>query len=380
MRHTSQLSGVAESTRLHALMGLASLLNSSLDPMVVRRMAIEEIPKCVGADAASLMLMDGATGELYFEAVSGEKGQSLRTVRLKPGEGIAGWVARKGGAIIVNDVVNDPRFAASFDRMTGYQTRCMIVAPVATKDKFWGVLQVLNKLEGTFDDDDLALVQTLADQVAIAIENASVYQEMRQTFLGVTTALAEALEKRDPYTAGHTLRVHEYSMIIARKFVLPEEELDTLRLAAIMHDIGKIGVSDQVLRKPDRLDPDEFREMSRHPDAGVEIIEHLPQLTNVIPGVLYHHEKFNGTGYPRKLSGDQIPLHARIIAVADAFDAMTSDRPYRKALSFEVAFAELRRCAGEQFDPYLVELFEVAWKEGDVMEVIATSGMSDCVC
>lgn len=355
-------------TSLRSLMELASLVNSSLDPAEVRRLAVEAVPRCVGADAASLLLLDDETGELYFEAASGVKGQCLKEVRLRPGEGIAGWVARKGGAVIVDDVKSDHRFAADVDRFTGYETRNMIVAPVATKEKVWGVLQVLNKQSGNFIDDDLELVQALADQVAIAIENASMYQEMRLTFLGVTTALAEALEQRDPYTGGHTRRVHEYSVLIASHLGLPQDEMDTLRLAAIMHDIGKIGVSDQVLRKPGRLNEEEFREMSRHPEVGVDIIEHLPQLAQVVPGVLYHHEQYDGTGYPHKRQAENIPLHARIIGVADAFDAMTSDRPYRKALGFDVAFAELERCAGQQFDPQLVEIFKHAWLEGELQQ------------
>lgn len=352
--------------RLHALIELTGLINSSLNPHEVRRMAVETIPRCVDADAASLLLLDGESGELYFEAASGEQGEKLKEVRLKPGEGIAGWVARKGGAVIIDDVAGDSRFAADVDRLTGYHTRTMIVAPVATRDRLWGVLQVLNKQDGNFTDDDLELVQALANQVAIAIENASIYQEMRLTFLGVTTALADALEKRDPYTGGHTRRVHEYSVTIARRLGLPEEEMDTLRLAAILHDVGKIGVSDQVLRKPGRLDEEEFAEMCRHPEVGGEIIGHLPQLTKVMPGVLYHHEQFNGNGYPAQLCGEAIPEVARIIAVADAFDAMTSDRPYRKALPLDAAFAELQKFSGRQFDPRMVAAFMDAWQAGEI--------------
>ncbi len=302
---------------------------------------------------------------MYFEAASGEKGPVLKQVRLKPGEGIAGWVARRGGAIIIDDVKKDPRFASEIDRLTGYDTKNMMVVPVATKEKLWGVLQVLNKCNGVFTDEDLEMAQALANQIAIAIENASIYQEMRLTFLGVTTALADALEKRDTYTGGHTRRVHEYSVSIASRLDLPEDDMDTLRLAAILHDIGKIGVSDVVLRKPGRLDEAEFYEMSRHPEAGVEIIEHLPQLQKVVPGVLYHHEHYNGKGYPQKKSGYEIPVIARIIAVADAFDAMTSDRPYRKALSVEAAIAELERCKNEQFDPVVVEAFIESYRSAD---------------
>ncbi len=364
MRHYLNRQITPEHARLNALIELSAIVNSSLNPAEVRKMAMEAIPGCIGADAASLLLIDDGTSQLYFEAASGEKGAYLQQIRLKPGEGIAGWVAQKGGAVIIDDAKNDKRFASAIDRMTGYTTKNMIVAPVATKDRLWGVLQVLNKLEGTFTEEDLDLVEALANQVAIAIENASIYQEMRETFLGITTALADALEKRDSYTGGHTRRVHEYSVAIGSRLGLPEDEIDTLRLAAIMHDIGKIGVSDQVLRKPGRLDDEEFAEMSRHPEAGVEIIAHLSQLNHVVPGVLYHHEYYNGTGYPHKKAGEDIPLIARIIAVADAFDAMTSDRPYRKALEKEKAIAELERCSGQQFDPQSVAAFIEAYRDG----------------
>lgn len=357
---------LSASTRLQSFMKLAALINSSLDPVEVRRMAVELIPSCVDADAASLLLLDEASGELYFDVASGEQSDKLKGIRLKPGEGLAGSIARKGGAVIVDEVADDLRFAAKVDQMTGYQTRTMIVASVATKDKVWGVLEVLNKHDGCFNDDDLEIVQALADQVAIAIENAAIHEEMRQVFLGVTMALADALEQRDSYTGGHTRRVHEYSVAIARGIELDEESLDNLSLAAIMHDIGKVGVSDLVLRKPSRLNEEEFCEMCRHPEMGSNIIAHLPALEKVVPGVLYHHEQYDGSGYPHKLKAEQIPLHARIIAVADAFDAMTSDRPYRKALSFEAAFAELRRCAGQQFDPQMVVVFESAWINGEL--------------
>jgi len=364
MNHHGKRPISEDHARLHSMMELTALINSSLDPLEVRRMAVEIIPRCVDAEAASLLLLDATTGELYFEVASGEQSEKLKEIRLQPGEGLAGWVARKGGAVIVDEVIEDRRFASKVDRLTGYQTHNMIVASVATKEKMWGVLEVLNKRAGSFSDEDLELVQALANQVAIAIENATIYQEMRQVFLGVTSALADALEQRDSYTGGHTRRVHEYSVAIARRMGLDHDEIEALRLAAIMHDIGKVGVSDQVLRKTYRLNEEELSEMCRHPEMGKNIIAHLPELEKVLPGVLHHHEQFDGNGYPAGLKGEEIPIIARIIGVADAFDAMTSDRPYRKALSHEAAFAELERCSGSQFDPICVRAFMDAYCDG----------------
>ena len=175
-------------------------------------------------------------------------------------------------------------------------------------------------------------------------------------------ALAEALEKRDYYTGGHTNRVSAYCMSIGNRLSLGEKETESLWLASILHDIGKIGVADRVLQKPGQLDNEEFALMSRHSEYGSEILSHMKSHRAVVPGVRGHHEKYDGTGYPDRLKGSDIPLVARIICVADAFDAMTSDRPYRKALSSREAFAELKRCRGTQFDPDIVDVFLAANK------------------
>ena len=230
-------------------MEVAALINSSLDPAEIERLAVETASRCVGADAASLLLLDPKTNELYFEATTGERGAQLKDIRLKPGQGIVGWVARRGGAMIIDDVREDKRFNADVDRTTGDETRTMIVVPVSSKERMLGVLQAINKKEGCFTEDDLEMLEALAHQVGTAIENALLYQEQRETFLGVTMAFAEALEKRDDYTGGHTRRVCEYSMAIARHLKLSEKHLEELHQSAILHDIGKIGVSDQVLQK-----------------------------------------------------------------------------------------------------------------------------------
>jgi HD-GYP domain-containing protein (c-di-GMP phosphodiesterase class II) len=366
MSLSTAVAGTTEKRKLHSLMEVAALINSSLDPAEIKRLAVETATSCVGADAASLLLLDPETEELFFEASTGDKKARLKEIRLKPGEGIAGWVARRGGALIIDDVRNDKRFNANVDRVTGYETRSMIVVPVASKERMLGVLQAINKREGHFTDDDLDMLATLANQVGTAIENALLYLEQRETFLGVTMAFAEALEKRDNYTGGHTRRVCEYSMAIARQMQLSEEQLKELHLSAILHDIGKIGVPDRVLQKPGKLDPEEFAEMKSHPVLGSEILEHVKSLRAMIGGVRNHHENYDGSGYPDRKKGENIPLIGRIIAVADSFDAMTSTRPYRTALSHETALKELATYSGRQFDPDIVVAFMEVYKEGNL--------------
>jgi HD-GYP domain-containing protein (c-di-GMP phosphodiesterase class II) len=366
MKLNDPLPSHEEKIRLNSLMEMAALINSSLDPEEIRQMAVSVASSCVGADAASLLLLDNETDELYFEASSGEKGKSLKQTRLKPGQGIAGWVARKGGALIIDDVRNDKRFHASIDKMTGYETRSMIVVPVASKERMLGVLQAINKLEGYFTQDDLDVLETLAHQVGTAIENAMLFQEQRETFLGMTMAFAEALEKRDNYTGGHTRRVCDYSMAIARQIGLTPIQIEELRLSAILHDIGKIGVADRILQKPGKLEREEFEEISNHPRFGSEILEHVKPLRKMLGGVRNHHEKYDGSGYPDGKKGELIPLAARIIAVADAFDAMTSNRAYRTALPVEAALKELEMYRGIQFDPHVVDAFMQAHQSGEI--------------
>lgn len=170
-------------------------------------------------------------------------------------------------------------------------------------------------------------------------------------------ALLRCLEERDPYTYGHSMRVMEYAMMIGRGAKLKESDIRNLELSAMFHDIGKVGIPDCVLLKPGRLDPAEQKIIQEHPVKSGEIIGLIDAFKNVVPGVRHHHERMDGEGYPDKLSGDQIPLSSRIILVADTFDAMTSTRPYRKALSVEIAYAELERYSGSQFDPEFVKVF-----------------------
>ena len=178
------------------------------------------------------------------------------------------------------------------------------------------------------------------------------------------SVLSGAIEARDPYTRGHSARVTALAEAVARKLGWSEERLASLRLGGPLHDIGKLAVSDEVLRKAGRLDDHELAQIREHPKTGARLMLRIAALRDAIPYVLYHHERWDGAGYPSGKAGEEIPLEARVLAVADAFDAMTSDRPYRRALTHEEALAEVERCAGTQFDPQIasvfLELFAVA--------------------
>jgi HD-GYP domain-containing protein (c-di-GMP phosphodiesterase class II) len=343
--------------QLKTLIELSSLINSTLDTMEIRKYAIEAAMKLLSAEAASLLLIDQETDELFFQVALGEKGEKLKEVRLKKGEGIAGWVAEKGEALIIHDVQSDQRFFKTADERSSFSTRNIVCVPVKTKDKILGVLEALNKKHGNFNQEDKETLSALANQVAIAIENANLYQELKEAFYGTSEALAETIEKRDPYTGGHTKRVMNYCLAIGKSLGFSKKKLEDLKLAAILHDVGKIGISDSVLLKEDRLNKEEIEKMNKHSRYGAEILGHVKQLRDIIPGVRGHHERIDGKGYPDNLKDGEIPVIARIIAVADTFDAMTTDRPYRKALSVEIAFEELRKNIGTQFDSDVVVAF-----------------------
>jgi putative nucleotidyltransferase with HDIG domain len=350
---------------LTAVMKLAALINSTLDATEIRQRTIEAATTLMDAETGSLLLIDAERNELFFEVALGEQGERLREVRITLDEGIAGWVARSGQAVIVPDVRRDARFYREADEKSRYVTRNIIAAPLKVRGKVLGVLEAMNKRHGQFSENDLTLFVSLANLVASAVDNANLYQELKTTFYGTALALAEALEKRDPYTGGHTKRVWNYSRTVGHTLNLSREEMDLLMLSAILHDIGKIGVQDDILRKQAPLTREEHILMEEHTQIGADILRHVVSLEKVVPGVLNHHEKFDGSGYPQQLRGEQIPLIARIIAVVDTFDAMTTDRPYRKALSRETALAELHRCRGTQFDPTVVEAFVTSISGGE---------------
>ena len=175
--------------------------------------------------------------------------------------------------------------------------------------------------------------------------------------MAILSVLSGAIEARDPYTRGHSARVTAIAETVARALGWSEERLASLRIGGPLHDIGKLTVSDEVLRKEGRLDEDELEEIREHPKVGAKILLRMSAFREALPYVLYHHERWDGNGYPSGRSGESIPLEARLLAIADAFDAMTSDRPYRQALTHEQAVAEVERCAGTQFDPEIARVF-----------------------
>jgi HD-GYP domain-containing protein (c-di-GMP phosphodiesterase class II) len=233
----------------------------------------------------------------------------------------------------------------------------LLAIPLISRDKAKGVLMLGNSRGGRFVREDAFAIEKIASQMAVALENARLYEEMRSLFINTVASLANAIDAKSPWTKGHSERVMRLSAIIAKEMGFDDVLIERVRLGGLLHDIGKIGIIEALLEKPTTLDEDEFPPMRLHPEKGVAILAPINQLQNVLPGILHHHERYDGKGYPRRLKGREIPQEARIITVADAFDAMVSERPYKKGYSTTDALVELRKHAGSQFDPAVVECF-----------------------
>jgi HD-GYP domain-containing protein (c-di-GMP phosphodiesterase class II) len=350
---------------LEILTRLSSLLNSSLDFEYVKKKAITAATELLGCETSSLLLKD-ENGKLFFEVALGEKGEIVKRFQLNLGEGIAGWVAMHGEPLIVPDVKGDPRFFKEVDQASDFVTHNIICVPLRIKKEVIGVIQGINKLQGQFTQDDLKLFQSLADQIAIALDNARLYGELNEMAWQLVKGLSEAIEKRDSYSGGHPQRVLKTCMAMAEHLSLTPEQKRELTLAAILHDIGKVGITDHILGKNGRLNVEELQIIREHPHVGAEIVGNIKQLHSIVPGIKYHHEHYDGSGYPEGLRGEEIPLIARIIAVADTYDAIIHERAYHRGMSKSEAVAEITGNSGTQFDPQVVGVFARALDNGDI--------------
>jgi len=352
----SDYSKPEDNSWLDLIYSVSKKVGSSSRVTKLMQQTINMTQKTLNAMAASILLFDDNDKELYFEVASGPVGKVLKRVKLSTDFGIAGHVARTGKPLIVNDVTRHASFHGKIDEITGFVTTSMICAPLLVHRKTLGVIEVLNKLDGSdFNDQDLEGVVAVAATSAMAIENARLHQDVLDSYKATISTLAAAIDAKDPYTHGHSQRVSEYAMMGGKTLSLPEENMETLEYAGILHDIGKISIDAQILNKPGVLDSDEWKAIHEHPSTGYKLLKKIPFLEKASEHVLYHHERYDGEGYPVGIKGHNIPIEARLIAVADAFDTMTTDRSYRSAMSFEEAINRLFDCSGTQFCPKAIE-------------------------
>jgi diguanylate cyclase (GGDEF)-like protein len=265
--------------------------------------------------------------------------------------GLIGRCLREGRPVLANDVLAEPDYDST-DETAG--VRAELTVPLWVSGELWGAINLEENHTDAFDEDDVRLVETVADQVGAALRSAFLYERLDRAYMGTAEALAAALEAKDAYTAHHARSIVEHAEAVGRRLGLDAQQLRDLRYGAVFHDIGKIAVPEAILNKRGPLTPEERREVERHTIVGEQILAPVEFLAGVRKLVRHEHERWDGAGYPDGLAGEQIPLGARIILACDAFHAMTSDRPYRSAMTTEQAIAELRRGAGSQFDPRVV--------------------------
>lgn len=316
----------------------------------------------VDADQVSIVVKDGEGG--FFE-----RGRELHP-QFRPIAELASLDPQKLSAFFLEDQPLRVHGTQVFDYVkaseTGMKPHSLIVCPLRMRKENIGFLGVFSYTRGKkFDEGQRKLVSMVAHRAAAAIENAKLYEDLKATFQQTIKGLASAIDKMDRYTSGHSERVAAYAQILAIKLGLSEEEVEIARQAALMHDIGKIGCV-MNLNKPGKLSQEEYEVFKKHPGFGKDILEPIKFLHPLIPGVHLHHERWDGRGYPLGLKAQEIPLLARIISVADTYDAMTSDRAYRKALPHEVAVNEILRCSATQFDPGCANDFRESiesWRE-----------------
>ena len=341
--------------RLETLIDTSMVFSGILDIDELLDTVMQKAEEVMDAEASSVFRIDERRKDLYFITARGEKGKEAKEIRVPMGKGIVGWVAKHGKPLLVPDVRKDRRWFRGVDEKTKWVTRSIVAVPLIVKGKVIGVAEVLNKKRGRhFDKGDLELFAALGNQIAIAVENASLYSDLDNLFLSSIRAIVEAVDAKDPYTRGHSGRVVEYALMIGRAVTHNKDKLKEIEISSILHDVGKIGIPDRILGKPGRLTRREERYMERHPEFSAAIIEPIEMLKKLTANILHHHERLDGHGYPSGLKDKEIPFVARIICVADAFDAMTTDRPYRRRKSRRAAFQELKRHSGTQFDERLV--------------------------
>jgi len=339
--------------RLFILYQISRSISSTLKLDNILKVILDFSVKISGANRGSIMLFNEKKNIFSIKAAYNMSKKIIREVTFAKDESTIGWVVKNKKLLYIKDLEKDKRFSKKGN--INYNIQQLLIIPIIIEGEVKGVINLDNNT--SFTTDIINLLKSFSEQAAVAINNAHLYQKIQDSYFEIVKALAQAIEAKDPYTHGHSARVMEYSVLIAQKLGLPEEKIESLRYAAILHDIGKIGVRGIVLNNPDGLTSEEYDEVKKHPVIGENIIQPIELLQPIRPLIRHHHEWYNSKGYPDGLSGEGIPLGARILTVADAYDAMISDRPYRKALTEETAIQELRQGSGSQFDPKIVEVF-----------------------
>lgn len=347
---------------LNTLYKVGNIINAEQDLYSVLHKIAQTVLDVVKPDRVEIFLTDN--GKLQSAALMTNK--KTKYGRIHASRTILHRSISEGLSIITNDALTDSRFSSG--SIIQGRIRSVMCAPLESTKTIVGAIYVdtLDRKDA-FTERDLALLSALGKQAGVAVERAQLFEKLQQFLLDAVRTLVAAVEAKDHYTRGHSERVTLYALAIAEIMEFPPNKLTEIRIAGLLHDIGKIGVPEKILNKPGKLTPAEFEKIKLHPTLGARIVQNIKGTDHIVNIILHHHERFDGKGYPDGLKGNKIPLPARIIAIADSYDAMTSERPYRMPMSTEDAFAEILRNNGTQFDPDVVRAFEKGLDEGRIV-------------
>lgn len=358
--------------QLSKLQEINLALGAAKDAAELQRLTVALAGRELGAQRVSLLLVNPHNGELELaDAIGFETETEDKDCRM-PGKGIAGWVLQKGKALLLKD--GKPQDSETEQQPQGYRTDSFISVPLQPSSKasegleVLGVLNICSKKDDTsFTETDLHFATMLAEQCGVRLENyLALNHHLKEHSLEAIRAFAVMMEAKDHTTGEHGDSILRHADAVSEALGLNASQREQIRYGAILHDTGKVGIPEAILTKPGKLTDEEFEVIKSHPRLGADILRGVTFLAPVIPIIEAHHERWDGRGYPQGLSGEAIPLGARIVSVLDSFDAMMADRPYRKSVGTEKAVSELRREAGQQFDPKVVEAFIGVLNKGEV--------------
>lgn len=343
-------------SHLFRLRDICNIKSSMTDMQTTLAQLVERTAQVLDAQMCGVLLLDACRQELrlHHPAFGMPPGQDIRLPL--SGGGVCVQALLTGQGQLVEEAAESPVTIKGL--VTQYNVRSVIAIPLKAEGDGFGVLLLCTTWDGkAFSSRDLMLASILAEEMGIVLRNAKLYWDLRKNYRDVVRALSMTVEAKDPYTHGHSERVTRYALAIGESMGLSPAQLRVLENAGYLHDIGKIGIRWNILNKPGRLSPEEYEMVKQHPDLGYEIVSTIENFQEEAGIIRHHHERYDGKGYPLGLTGEDIPLGSRIMAVADAFDAMISRRPYRQPLSWEAAVKEIKDCQGFQFDPRVVAVF-----------------------
>jgi response regulator RpfG family c-di-GMP phosphodiesterase len=355
---------VQQLNRLAALRSIDLAISNILDLQITLKLVINEVIKQLQVDAASVLLLQPGSGKLEYVAGQGFYTRNIESTSLRIGDGNAGRAVMERRIVEIPDLRSTGGKFIRAQLLADEQFLSYYAVPLVTKAEVKGVLEIFNRTALNPDSEWLDFLETLGGQTAIAVENSMLFQDLQRSNFELAMAYdatiegwSRALDLRDRETEGHTQRVTDMTVSLARKMGFSEDRLIFIRRGALLHDIGKMGIPDSILHKPEELTEEELQIMQKHPQFAYDMLEPIAYLRNALNIPYCHHEKWDGTGYPRGLAGTHIPLEARLFAIVDVWDAITTDRPYRKGWSRDRALKYIREQSGKYFDPQIVEIF-----------------------